>query len=55
MKSEENEHFNEVAGFTCPDYECIGKNMTRQHLNKVSSNVKSTFHFFVNIVQREKT
>ena len=46
-ESEENEHFDELAGFSCPDCEFIGKNMrglkvnmTRQDLNKVSSNEK---------------
>ena len=46
-ESEENEHFDELAGLTCPDCEFIGKNMrglkvnmTRQDLNKVSSNEK---------------
>ena len=42
-ESEENEHFDELSGFTCPDCEFIGKNMrglkvhmTRQHLNTIS-------------------
>ena len=46
-ESEENKHFDELAGFTCPEWEFIEKNMrglkvhmTRQHLNKVASNEK---------------
>jgi hypothetical protein len=44
-ESEENEHFDELTGFKCPDFDFVGKNvrglkvhMTRKHLNKVSSN-----------------
>jgi DNA repair exonuclease SbcCD ATPase subunit len=42
-ESEENEHFDELTGFKCPDCDFVGKNMrglkvhmTRKHLNKVS-------------------
>ena len=46
-ESEENETFDELAGFNCPDCELIGKtmrglkvHMTRQHLIKFSFNEK---------------